>query len=315
MSSIFILALNRRRRLIAGAPPVPPPRAAFAEGSLGNGATDIGVRQGGLVLDLRLQSESWVAPASFDAQRQNIIDGIDSNTSIINGWDAVVKTSIDVADIVRISAQIVRIGPLAAFPSYSIPTFETITATIPDSALVGSGALVATPSFLIEVFTGALTPQTVFGDPSRNRESILPPLTIPDIIRQNVSERENSLPSPIFDFDIGEFVVTETGEVEIDSGIKALKNWIRKTLITERGKYPIYDYNYGSDVNEIIGRDSSYVSSRIRNIFIEALSRDSRISSISINRVISQDSVLIVELDITERITGKSIREAISLGG
>lgn len=112
-------------------------------------ATEADIVTGGKTIILTVSSDTWVtAGATFDAQRQNIINGIDSAQSEAHGWDAEVKAKIAVTDVVRTSATVVTIT-LDAEASYDITATETITATIPATALTGGNALVASPTFTI----------------------------------------------------------------------------------------------------------------------------------------------------------------------
>ena len=55
------------------------------------------IRSGGSTIILTLTDDTWVAAgAAFDAQRQNIIDGLDSTQAEAAGWDAVVKAGLNV---------------------------------------------------------------------------------------------------------------------------------------------------------------------------------------------------------------------------
>jgi len=106
---------------------------------------------GGKTIILTLTGDTWVtAGAIFDAQRQNIIDGIDSAQAEAFGWDAEVKAKEVVGAVVRTSDTIVTIT-LSAASAYDITAQETITATIPATALVTSvSAIVASPTFTVD---------------------------------------------------------------------------------------------------------------------------------------------------------------------
>lgn len=89
----------------------------------------------------------------FSDIRQEIINGLDSAQSESNGWDAV-RSSISPSDVVRTSNTVVTIT-LPALSNYDITAQETVTATVPGSALAGGTAVVATPTFTIDpVSTG-----------------------------------------------------------------------------------------------------------------------------------------------------------------
>lgn len=104
---------------------------------------------GGKTIILTLTGDTWVAAgATFDAQRANIIAGLTASASPTNGWNLVVKPGLAVTTVVRTNATTVTIT-LSAQGTYSISDFETITVTIPSTALVGAVAIVATPNFWV----------------------------------------------------------------------------------------------------------------------------------------------------------------------
>ncbi len=99
------------------------------------------------------------ATTPFAEARQDIIDGLDSAQAEGTGWDAVVKTGQSVSDVVRTSDSVVTIT-LDAFGSYNITAQETITATVPATALLGEQSSIASPTFTIDASV-ASTPPTV----------------------------------------------------------------------------------------------------------------------------------------------------------
>lgn len=117
--------------------------------------TEADVVAGGKTIIITLTGDTWVASgAAFDAQRQNIINGIDSAQAEGTGWDAVVKAGLAVTTVVRTSNTIVTVT-LSAFGSYDITAQETITVTIPTTALVTSVApVIATPTFTVAAAGG-----------------------------------------------------------------------------------------------------------------------------------------------------------------
>jgi len=106
---------------------------------------------GGKTIIITLTNDTWVAAgATFNAQRQAIINGIDSAQAEATGWDAVVKALQGVAGVVRTSDTVVTIT-LDAQSTYNITAAETITVTVPSAALTGNGgAVVATPTFVVD---------------------------------------------------------------------------------------------------------------------------------------------------------------------
>lgn len=111
--------------------------------------TETDIVNGGKTIIVTLTGDTWVAEGeTFDAQRQNIINGIDSAQSEATGWDAVVKAGQSVGNVVRTSDTVVTIT-LDAFATYDITATETITATIPATALTGGSPIVASPTFQV----------------------------------------------------------------------------------------------------------------------------------------------------------------------
>ena len=112
-------------------------------------ATEVDIVTGGKTIILTIANTTWITAAGglFDAQRQNIIDGLVSAQSETYGWNAEVKAKIAVTDVVRTSDTVVTIT-LGAESAYAITADETITATIPSTATtINAGAVVATPTF------------------------------------------------------------------------------------------------------------------------------------------------------------------------
>jgi hypothetical protein len=99
-----------------------------------------------------LTADSWQASGTpFNDIRQDIINGLNSNKSETNGWNAEVRAKLGVSAVVRTSDTIVTIT-LTAAAAYNISLSEIITVTVPASALVTSNdPIVASPTFLIAV--------------------------------------------------------------------------------------------------------------------------------------------------------------------
>lgn len=147
------------------------PASAALSGSIVPTATEDAIRAGGETIVITLTNDTWAAAgASFDAIRQDIIDGLVSAQAEPTGWNAAVTPFIPVTAVVRTSDTVVTIT-LPAFPAYDITAPETITDTVPQSALViGSAPLVASPTFEITVVTPPDTAQRFGGGPFWRRE-------------------------------------------------------------------------------------------------------------------------------------------------
>jgi hypothetical protein len=122
---------------------------AALTGTATDSITEADIVTGGKTIILTLTDDTWVADdGTFAAQRQNIIDGMDSAQSEATGWDAEVKAKEVVTAVVRTSDTVVTIT-LTASPDYDITSNETITVTIPATALVGAAPIVADPTFTV----------------------------------------------------------------------------------------------------------------------------------------------------------------------
>lgn len=63
--------------------------------------------------------------------------------------------------------------------------------------------------------------------------------------------------------------------------IEAVKQSIKKILNTERYEHVIYDWNYGIELSDLIGKEKLYVCSELKTRIEEALLQDDRIISVS----------------------------------
>lgn len=131
--------------------------SAAITGTITASVNETDIVTGGKTIIITLTGDTWVtAGATFDGQRQNIINGIDSAQSEATGWDAVVKAGEVVASVVRTSDTVVTIT-LSAFATYDITAQETITVTIPSTAVTGAAAIVATPTFTVSSNTSVVS--------------------------------------------------------------------------------------------------------------------------------------------------------------
>ena len=76
-----------------------------------------------------------------------------------------------------------------------------------------------------------------------------------------------------FDFNTGHL----TGKIL--EGKAALKMWIYKALLTKRYIYPIYSWDYGQDLEELIGQgyETDYIKSEVERRIQECLMINERI--------------------------------------
>lgn len=111
--------------------------------------TEAEVVTGGQTLVIDLLEAVWQpAGTLFDAQRQAIIDGLDSAQAEAAGWNAELRDAMAVTTVVRTSATKVTIT-LPATAGYSITADEDITVTVPKEAIQGGQEDVVAGTFTI----------------------------------------------------------------------------------------------------------------------------------------------------------------------
>lgn len=140
--------------------------------------------------------------------------------------------------------------------------------------------------------------------------SIFPDITIPiDVTKE---------PEPItygkeldFDFTKGEFTL-EDGAPRILEGVDALRIWIVKTILTARYRFPIYSFNYGCELEDLIGYDIPKVvlEAEIPRVIREALIYDPRISDVRDFSIERESDYVKVEFTVIT-FDGKSLREEV----
>jgi hypothetical protein len=127
--------------------------------------------------------------------------------------------------------------------------------------------------------------------------SIFPDITIPEITTQSSTVtygRELD-----FDFTTGQFVLID-GTPRVLEGPDALRIWITKTLLTARYRFPIYSFNYGCEIEDVIGYDIPRVvlESEIPRVIREALIYDERINDIRDFIITRESNYLLVEFSV-----------------
>lgn len=128
-------------------------------GTITASTTEADIVAGGKTIILTLSGDTWIAAgaASFDLQRQNIINGLTSAQSETLGWNLVVKALQSITGVIRTSDTVVTIT-LDAQATYNITAQETITVTVPGTAVVLGNAIVASPTFTVAA-TGSTSRQ------------------------------------------------------------------------------------------------------------------------------------------------------------
>lgn len=82
---------------------------------------------------------------------------------------------------------------------------------------------------------------------------------------------------------------TRTYKLDLDAGrvagmvdgVDAMKQVILKILLTERFAYLIYSWNYGIELDAVVGKSYQVFESEIKRVITEALLADSRITDVT----------------------------------
>lgn len=129
-----------------------PSTSAAVTGTATASITEADVVAGGKTIIITLTGDTWIAAGagSFDLQRSNILQGLDSAQAEALGWNLNVRDTEVVTAVVRTSDTIVTIT-LTAHAIYNITAQETITATVPAAVLTLAGSVVASPTFTVAV--------------------------------------------------------------------------------------------------------------------------------------------------------------------
>lgn len=64
-------------------------------------------------------------------------------------------------------------------------------------------------------------------------------------------------------------------------GLEAVKQFVLKTLLTERFGYFIYSFDYGAELQAIVGSPQAFIRSELPRLISEALRQDDRIIDIN----------------------------------
>lgn len=95
-------------------------------------------------------------------------------------------------------------------------------------------------------------------------------------LKSDVEEEKPIATDKEYEFDFNNNTLTG----RILEGKKALKMWIYKALLTKRYIYPIYSWDYGQDLEELIGQGCEYdfIKSEVERRVTECLLVNERIT-------------------------------------
>lgn len=91
--------------------------------------------------------------------------------------------------------------------------------------------------------------------------------------------------------------ILRDGRIHIVEGIPALKIWIYKTLLTQRGRYHAYTWDYGNDLETLIGSalTRSVIVSEAKRITEEALYTNQHIHNLKNFNAWMEDNTMKIE--------------------
>ena len=137
---------------------------AAVTGTVVPSTTEAAVVAGAETIVITLTNDTWdVTIGADNAKTTALINGIDSAQAEATGWDAVVKANMDFNDVTRSSDTVVTIT-LGAEPTYDITADETITVTVPATAVASGSPIAASPTF--DVFPDCVAGNTGFLSPT-----------------------------------------------------------------------------------------------------------------------------------------------------
>ena len=70
----------------------------------------------------------------------------------------------------------------------------------------------------------------------------------------------------------------------MDKGLEAVRQAVEIALNVERYRWTIYSANYGSELDGLVGEDEAYIIAEIPRLIEGALSPDSRVVSVELDR-------------------------------
>ena len=95
--------------------------------------------------------------------------------------------------------------------------------------------------------------------------------------------------------------IIENGEFKIVEENEAVKVWVYLALMTNNKQYPIYSWDYGSEVKELIGKNytKALVEAEAKRLIEECLLINPYILEVDVTSTSFKDSVLTCDIKIT----------------
>lgn len=130
---------------------------------------------------------------------------------------------------------------------------------------------------------------------------VLPSVTIPQFIRDRSPVDSRVIRAPIWDFATGEFQMSSEGKITVSvDQAQTFGQLVRIMMITQRGVWPIYNFQFGNDLHGFIGQHPDLITARLNKLVGEALN-DPRVHSVRITSLSQSDNSLSLGLTVTDR--------------
>lgn len=95
--------------------------------------------------------------------------------------------------------------------------------------------------------------------------------------------------------------IVENGEFKIVEGNEAIKVWVYLSLLTPNKQYPIYSWDYGSEIKELIGKNytKALTESEAERFIEECLFINPYIKDVKVTDTSFKDSILTCNIKVT----------------
>lgn len=95
--------------------------------------------------------------------------------------------------------------------------------------------------------------------------------------------------------------IIENGEFKIVEGNEAIKTWVYLALMTNNKQYPIYSWDYGSEVKELIGKNytKALTKAEAQRLIEECLIINPYIVEVQVIDAIFKENTLTCDIKIT----------------
>jgi hypothetical protein len=160
--------------------------------AVAGGVLESEIVTGSETIILTVTDDTWVATVGDDnGITDALIAGIDSDGAEAGGWDIQVKGNMVFGDVTRTSATVVTII-LAAEAAYAITSDETITVTVPATALTDGIEKTGSPTF--DVTNEGVTHAVTITDSVGIADTTAPIKTVPVMIAETVGIADTTSP-------------------------------------------------------------------------------------------------------------------------